>query len=164
MKRTRKWAFVKQEAIRLADLGLEPKEIAKRLGPGINRSTVQRWMAAGKIRDTRRRGAKGQPLSAFTKITKPSEWATTVRKEYALDATDDQLVTLAESALGCAQDPLQPMAIRLSAMSRYQALVKQLSLVTRGADAAVTPAATGKTNERELPKRSTEDPRQAYLQ
>jgi hypothetical protein len=139
VKRTRKWAFVAQEARRLADLGLTPQEIAKRLGEGVNRSTVQRWMAAGKIRDNRR-GAKGEKLASFTLLRKPSEWATDVRKEYALDSTDDQLVTLAESALGISLDVDQPKPVRLNAMRTYQGLVKQLSLITRAADKPETPA------------------------
>jgi hypothetical protein len=155
MKRTRKWAFVAQEAVRLADLGLTPLDIASRLS--VKRSTVQRWMAAGKLRDTRR-GAKGEQMSSFTKLAKPSEWATVVRKEYALDATDEQLVTLAESALRVSLDPLQPMPVRLSAMGRYQAIVKQLSLVARAADVPGTPEAP-KREVRAVRARPSVDPR-----
>jgi len=156
VKRTRKWAFVAQEAVRLADLGLAPVDIAKRLD--VKRSTVQRWMAAGKLRDTRR-GTKLSRLSSFTKIAKPSEWATAVRKDYALDATDDQLVTLAESALGTSLDPLQPMSVRLSAMARYQALVKQLALVARAAEAPGAPEAPKRDAPRTIRSRPTIDPR-----
>ncbi len=136
--RTRKWAFVAQEAIRFADLGLAPVEIATRLG--VKRTTVQRWMAAGKLRDTRR-NARGKRLPSIAASGSPSAWAAAVRREYALDATDDQLVTLAESALVTALNPLQPKATQLSAMARFQGLVKQLALVARSAD---VPAETPK--------------------
>ncbi len=156
MKRTRKWAFVAQEAVRLADLGLTPLEIASKIG--VKRSTVQRWMAAGKVKDTRR-GKGGRVGPKITKLTKPSEWSATVRKDFALDATDDQLVTLAETALGAAQDPLHPFAVRLGAMTRFQALVKQLSLVARSADLPATPEAPASRAARAMPRRPAGDPR-----
>jgi hypothetical protein len=128
VRRTRKWAFVAQEATRLAGLGLSPLDIARRIE--VKRSTVQRWMAAGKITDTRQ-GANRTRVPVVTVLTKPSEWAMTVRKDFSLDATDEQIVTLAESALGQALDPLNPVAVRLSAMRTFQGLVKQLALVAR---------------------------------
>lgn len=130
MRRTRKWSFVAQEATRLAGLGLSPVEIADRLE--VKRSTVQRWMAAGKIADTRRGAKRTGPL--VVKLIKASEWAVTVRKDYALDATDEQLVTLAETALGKALDPLLPVPVQLQATRTFQGLVKQLALVARDAD------------------------------
>lgn len=162
MKRTRKWAFVEQEAKRLADLGLAPVDIARRLN--VQRQTVQRWMAAGKLADTRR-DAKAGRTPAINVNTKPSEWAATVRREYALDATDDQLVTLAEAALGRALDPMESTSNRLAASRTYQGLVKQLALVARQADkpsAPETPAAPTRP-ARVLPMRSGGDPR-ALLQ
>jgi hypothetical protein len=136
VRRTRKWAFVAQEATRLAGLGLTPVEIADRLE--VKRSTVQRWMASGKLVDTRR-GAKQGRVPPVTKLTKPSEWAATVRKDYALDATDEQLVTLAETALGKALDALQAPMVQLAAMRAFQGIVKQLALVARHADASPKP-------------------------
>jgi hypothetical protein len=157
LKRTRKWAFVKQEAVRLADLGLDPKEIAARLGPGVNRSTVQRWMAAGKIRDTRR-GAKGGKLPAFSKDVKPGEWAKTVRKDYALDATDEQLVELAEMMLTVKNDPLQPMTTRIAAAREFRAIAKQLNLVTRTADSKATPSPAAQPDVPKRPMRASRRP------
>ena len=156
VKRTRKWAFVAQEAIRLAEVGLTPLEIANRIG--VKRSTVQRWMAAGKITDTRR-GGTGRSGQKVTKLTKPSEWSATVRKDFALDATDDQLVTLAETALGLALDPLRPEPVRLGAMTRFQALVKQLALVARAADVPAVPDAPPSRPSRQMPRRQAGDPR-----
>jgi hypothetical protein len=160
VRRTRKWAFVAQEARRLAALGLTPLDISKRID--VKRSTVQRWMAAGKLTDTRRGGSKRTTGPRVTKLTKPSEWSTAVRKDYALDPTDDQLVTLAESALGRALDPLEPSSVRLSAMGRFQALVKQLALVARAADLPATApnaAEAPARPTRHLPRRSSVDPR-----
>lgn len=137
MKRTRKWAYVAQEAKRLADLGLSPPDIGKRLG--VRRETVVRWMASGQVTDTRRgyvnresgRRASGVPIMA---IVKPSEWAARVRRDFALDATDEQLVTLAEDALGKALNPMLPVGAQLAAAGRFQSIVKQLNLVSRAAD------------------------------
>src|SRR5262249_32556706 len=137
VKRTRKWSFVAQEAIRLAELQLTPIEIARRLD--VDRATVQRWMAAGKLVDTRRGGARPGSIPKATPSVKPADWAATVRKDYALDATDDQLVTLAESMLGMSQDPLRTDMVRIAAANRFAALVKQLALVARAADVPGTP-------------------------
>jgi hypothetical protein len=128
VKRTRKWAFVEQEAKRLAGLGLTPLQIAKRIG--VNKSTVTRWVASGKLdmKATIRLSGTGQ---------NPAQWASTVRKDYALDATDEQLVTIAESALAMTLDPSLAAHVRMNAAGRFQAIVRQLSLVTRAADTPV---------------------------
>lgn len=125
MKRTRKWAYVEQEAKRLAGLGLTPLDIATRLG--VNKATINRWIAAGKL--TRRRVA--QPIQAGQS---PEQWAATVRKDYSLDATDEQLVTLAQRALELGLDPVEAPPIRINAWRAYASLVKQLNLVARLAD------------------------------
>jgi hypothetical protein len=117
MKRTRKWAFVAQEATRLTALGLSPRETASRLG--VNKGEKPRATPA-KVKVKSRRT--------------PSEWAREIRKAYDLDATDDQLVTLAQAALAMTIDSTAAAQLRLQAAGRFQALVKQLSLVTRRAD------------------------------
>lgn len=155
MKRTRKWAFVAQEAGRLAALGLAPIDIASRLN--VQRSTVQRWMAAGKVADTRQNAKQGRTPSV-NQHTKPSQWAEAVRRDYSLDATDDQLVTLAEAALGKALDQLQPASVQLQAMRTFQGMVKQLALVARSADQTVSKPETPPPTRRVLPVR-TGDPR-----
>ena len=131
MRRTRKWAYVAQEARRLADLGLSAPEIAKRLE--VNRSTVHRWMAAGKLADTRRT-APDQPMvdvSSTAVDGSADAWAAAVRAAYALDPTDEQLVELATAALTVAKDAGEPASVRLAAAGRFQGLVKQLALVAR---------------------------------
>jgi transposase len=132
MKRTRKWAFVAQEATRLTALGLSPRETASRLG--VNKATVTRWIASGKLTPP---GEKPRAKPAKVKVKSrrtPSEWAREIRKAYDLDATDDQLVTLAQAALAMTIDSTAAAQLRLQAAGRFQALVKQLSLVTRRAD------------------------------
>lgn len=130
MKRTRKWAFVEQEATRLAGLGLASREIAQRLG--VAKSTVTRWIAAGKL--TRR-----APVPLPSGAQSPAAWAASVRSDYALDASDSQLVTLAQRALELALDPTVAPPVQLNAAGRFQALVRQLALVTRLADTAPAP-------------------------
>ena len=157
MKKTRKWAFVAQEAKRLADLGLAPVDIAARLN--VERSTIQRWMAAGKLNDTRRAAREGRTPAA-TLATKPGDWSAAVRLEYTLDATDDQLVTLAELALSKANDPTESTSNRLQASRTFQGLVKQLALVARAADRPDPPSdKPAERPRRVLPTRSTADPR-----
>lgn len=131
MKRTRKWAYVAQEARRLADLGLSPSEIAGRLE--VNPSSVQRWMAAGKLRDTRVTAPDrpAVPVASPSSDVGAEAWATAVRAAYALDPTDAQLVELATSALAVAKDMQEAASVRLVAMGRFQGLVKQLALVAR---------------------------------
>jgi transcriptional regulator with XRE-family HTH domain len=140
MKRTRKWTFVAQEATRLTELGLSPREIAQRLG--LSKSTVTRWIAAGKLIKPAVT-AQEQPWDLLGSQT-AVEWAAIVRKDYALDATDDQLVSLAEAALTAARDPQTDVRLALVAMGRFQAIVKQLALVPRlvveEPDAAAEPA------------------------
>lgn len=160
MKRTRKWAFVAQEAQRLAALKLSASDIAKRLG--VNRSTVGRWMEAGKIAR-----ATDKPATAASGETKPSQapadWAASVRKAYDLDATDDQLVTIGEQALELSRDVKIAAHIRMTAAGRFQAIVRQLSLVTRGVEAeadAPAPAVPEVSKKNPMVKRANHaDPR-----
>lgn len=156
MRRTRKWSFVAQEATRLADLGLSPADIAARLEVG--RNTVQRWMAAGKLADTRR-GARppqtNQPKSAV-------EWAAAVRADYALDATDEELVTIGATALRKVHDPLESSQVQLNAMGRFIAIVKQLALVARKSEAVPVPAEEPKPPELVM-RRPGADPRKFLM-
>lgn len=120
-------------------------------------------MSSGKISDTRR-GAKAARVPPVTRLVKPSEWAALVRKDFALDATDDQLVTLAEAALGKALDPLESAAVQLTAARTFQGLVKQLALVAKSADQMEPKqGATVVVPRRVLPRRASGDPRAILL-
>jgi hypothetical protein len=164
MRRTRKWAFVAQEAKRLADLGLSGYAIAKRLD--VAESSVSRWVKAGKL--VLRSGKGGDlatergVIAARCERYTPEQWAATVRADYALDATDDQLVTMAESALLLARDPGAVPTFRLQAMGRFQAIVKQLALVARAAAEAEAVPTVSRQALRVV-RRSTVDPREALL-
>jgi Homeodomain-like domain len=128
MQRTRKYTHVGPEAKRLAALGLSPIAIAERLG--VNRSTVQRWMAAGHLEDTRetRTVQSAELPPAPPAVDVPAlEWGDAMRAAYTLDATDAKLVALADLALTVAQSPAELPSIRLAAAGRFQSLVKQLA-------------------------------------
>lgn len=157
MKRTRKWVFVAQEARRLASMGLKPSEVARRVG--VTRQAVLRWMASGLLADTRRGSVRpGTAVVPDAPRLSPAEWAASVRVEYSLDATDEQLVMLAEAALRISLDPATPARLQMAATDRFQALARQLALVARqpadGTHVPATPAA-----KRSVRPRPSVDPR-----
>lgn len=155
MKRTRKWQYVRQEAERLAGLGLSAREIARRLE--IHESSISRWIKAGKL--TISQGSRPAGLTSSRGGQTAAEWAAAVREAFDLDATDEQVVDLAESALLVARDPNTPGSLRLQAMGRFQALVKQLALVARVADAKPERDEAPKRKTFEAPRRTGTDPR-----
>ena len=126
MQRTKKWTFVAQEAQRLASLGLTAAEIAQKVG--VHRATVGRWIEGGLL-------AVEQPahrsVPAVQASQSPREWAAAVRANYQLDATDEQLMTLAEAALEVSLSRSASAAVRMNATRTYQGLVRQLNLVAR---------------------------------
>ena len=152
MKRTRKWSFVEQEAQRLASMGLSALEIARQIG--VTKSTVNRWIASGKLKPGKSRASTVSVQSAGTKA--PAQWADIVRREYALDATDEQLLTCAQQALELAYNMAETPSTRVAAMGRFQAIVKQLALVTRSVAAVPEPE---KPAPRPIIRRSGIDPR-----
>jgi IS30 family transposase len=144
----------------LAGLGLSPLEIAKQLG--VNKSTVTRWMKAGKLS----RAPVKRPQVAFRPGQTPAEWAKAVRESYDLDPTDDQLVTLAESALRVSLDPLVAAQVQLAAAGRFQALVRQLALIAKSVQAALDADAqptAPKPPARQVRPRSGVDPRNVLM-
>lgn len=125
MRRTRKWAFVEQEATRLAALGLSPAEIAIHLE--VNKSSVTRWIASGKLKVP----AKVVSMTPVVARQSPAEWAKSVREEYALSPTDEQLVTLGEAALSLSRDITAKASVQLNAGARFQSIAKQLDLLPK---------------------------------
>jgi hypothetical protein len=127
---TRKWVFLEQEACRLFGLKMSEREIAKRLG--VAKSTVTRWKKAGKL------GAKPGDTKKTTRTLKPpttrqspAEWARSIRAEYKLDSTDEQLVTGAESMLSQSRDMTLSAAEQRRAFAEFRAIVRQLNLPGR---------------------------------
>jgi ribosomal protein S14 len=58
----------------------------------------------------------------------PAQWAKDVRKDYQLDATDEQLVLAGQFALRVANDLTEKAITRLNASGRFQSIVRQLAL------------------------------------
>jgi len=129
MQRTRKRQHLGTEAIRLAELGLSPTEVAAKLG--VNRSTVHRWMVAGHVPDTRDPRDRPDAVPAVPAVdpltVDATTWAAAIRAAYPLDATDAKLVDLADLALTVAQNAAELPSIRLAAVGRFQSVVKQLA-------------------------------------
>jgi hypothetical protein len=146
-------------------MGLSPKDIATRLG--VNRSSVTRWMASGKLESTRDRTARpdGSLKPPPRPPKTPSEWAADVRATYDLDATDDQLVTVAEGALTLSLDEKASPQVRLQSAGRFQSIVKQLALVARSAVAepGPVPGKPDKPTFRVVRRRDSGDPRRALM-
>lgn len=90
---------------------------------GVDRSTLHRWMKAGKVIPRTREHA----VVAGDLPVNNASWAEAVRKTYHLTETDRQLLALAEESLQTARTE-ERATTRLLAMGRFQALVKQLSL------------------------------------
>jgi transposase-like protein len=100
---------------------------AKRLG--VNRSTLHRWIQAGKVQKA---APKTGPAAGAAENQAPEAWAKAVRDMGELDVTQSALLDLAAAALKMARTEEQP-SVRLSAMGRYQQLVRQLNLATERA-------------------------------
>ena len=111
-------------------------EAAQKLG--VNRSSLHRWMQAGKV-------AKPEPKTGVAAGAQPgqdpAEWARQVREAGELDPTRSTLLDLAVDALRMSRDTECRPETRLSAMGRYQQLVKQLNLDTGEQAAASKPMA-----------------------
>lgn len=128
---------------------------------GVDRSTITRWLQAGKIKarpqvELREGKTAPPPPTAATW----SEWAPAVRDAYVLSATDQQLVALAAKALELAHDADKEV-VQLMAMARFAALVKQLNLQQSApvsTQAPVAPARVPLVPVRSV-SRSTADPR-----
>lgn len=110
-------------------------EAAQKLG--VNRSSLHRWMQAGKV-------PKPEPKTGVAAGAEPdqdpAEWARLVRDLGELDPTRSMLLDLAVAALKMSRDTDCRPETRLSAMGRYQQLVRQLNLDT-GASVPAKPVA-----------------------
>lgn len=132
---------------------------------GVNRSTLHRWIKAGKV---------PEPGSARPKVPMtvppageaaagsglPDAWFTAASAAREFNATDAQLLELARAALRLAYDSADEKT-RLSAMSRFQGLVKQVNL---GMGAAEKPAALERPERpAHRPYLTSMDPRRSIM-
>ena len=79
----------------------------------------------------RRGGHRPTPLCGAKSIAidiAKDGWAASVRAAYDLNATEAELVSLAEAALAMARDASLKPADRLAAISRFSQLVRQIDL------------------------------------
>lgn len=91
---------------------------------GVNRSTLHRWIVAGKVKRPRWWRTNGPQCPP---VTDPDAWVEAVSTR-ELSATDRQLVELARLALEMARSRTHGTRVRLAAMGRFQAIVRQLRL------------------------------------
>jgi len=102
---------------------------------GVERSTVWRWVKAGKVPPPGTGPIDPEQLPALAIAAggqTPEEWAATVRDGHELTGTEIALVGLAADALRVARDGQITESVRLLAMGRYQSLVKHLHLEQHG--------------------------------
>jgi hypothetical protein len=108
-------------------------EAARRLG--VDRSTLHRWQKAGKVAPPAGRPKRTETAHATTgegETATPEQWAAKVREEYAFNETESVLVDMAVMAMRLSQDATLTPSERLSAVGRYQQLLKQLDLEVSG--------------------------------
>lgn len=131
---------------------------AKRLG--VDRSTITRWVQTGKVTKPRKMGAPGPqtPETVVQLPTSGAEWAQSLRASYHLNETEIEILKMADEARAAAF-AAEHLRDRLSAMGRFQLLVKQLDL----SDAKRVQAAPVAVGARQTPMlarpRSSGDPR-----
>jgi transposase-like protein len=122
---------------------------------GVNRSTLHRWIKAGKVPEpgsARPKVGTAVPAASGEAGASPSPdlWFAAASGAREFTPTERQLLELARAALRLAYDSADDKT-RLSAMSRFQGLVKQVNL---GASSA---AADKPSSER------ADRPRRPYL-
>ncbi len=135
MKQTRKLRALGDVSAIIAQAG-SIAQAAKQLG--VERSTIYRWIQAGKVTATlapRAEAVGVQPGQT------PDEWAAWVRETYPIDATAEALLGLAVSALQMARTE-ERASDKLAAMARYQQIVRQLNLQDPLAGRAAAPVRT----------------------
>lgn len=142
IRQTRKWSFVEQEATRLNALKLSVREIARRLG--VSPNSVMAWRKSGKLPNPNKaksKSTKKKTLPPPSARQSPAAWARAIRAEYKLDATDEQLVTGAETMLSQSRDMTLSSADQRRAFAEFRAIVRQLNLPGREDPAIPAPSA-----------------------
>jgi hypothetical protein len=126
-KATHKFRQVRADAEQVFTQAVSISAACRELG--ITRATGQRWIKAGKVpRPGKRRPRVSTAVDKAPRITSPADWAKWVRKHFELNGNEEALLGLAVTAMEIAHDSAKPEALRLMAMARYQALVRQLDL------------------------------------
>jgi hypothetical protein len=77
---------------------------------------------------SRARGPVVVPTAGSGEAVPAASWAADVRARYELNATEQQLLALADTALTIAHDGSHPASARLAAMGRFQALLVDLKV------------------------------------
>lgn len=103
-------------------------EAAKTLG--VDRSTLTRWLQAGKVQRADQHGTPlpTVPAKDIPIPEQPGTWADTVRATFRLTDTELKLVELAHRMLLLAEGDGGALT-RITATGRFQQIVKQLNLI-----------------------------------
>lgn len=97
---------------------------------GVDRSTLHRWMEADptlKAPITERVEATAEATKAAD-VLAPAQWAKRIESLYELTDTERVTLDLARRSLEMARDDFAKPSERLTAMGRFQLLVKDLNL------------------------------------
>ncbi|HEY0875203.1 MAG TPA: MerR family DNA-binding transcriptional regulator [Vicinamibacterales bacterium] len=126
-KRTHKLRALRADARQILASSRSIAEASRRLG--VNRSTVHRWIEAGKL--PRPAGSAKTPTRAGSvPASDGASFAAWARDTFELTRAEHELVGLAQQALDLAHDPTATAATRLQAMAQFRACLRDLRLPT----------------------------------
>lgn len=98
---------------------------------GVDRSTLHRWITAGKVPApgvAPRRPRDGSGARGRAGVRTPEAWARSVRARYALSPEEAQLLEAATIARTMLADPARDDRIRLAAAAEFRRLLAALQL------------------------------------
>jgi hypothetical protein len=126
MKRTHKLRAMRNVS---ATIAASPSVSAAAKALGVDRSTVTRWIATGKVSRPggRQRAAQGASEPVALPVSADA-WAADIRERYALTSTENTLVELGAAALTLALDPKQKPSDRAAASREFRSCVHHLNL------------------------------------
>jgi hypothetical protein len=134
MKPTHKLRAMSLEHIS-AVVSAAPSLVAAAKQLGVDRTTLHRWIAAGKVKRRqdggkrpRDRATANRPARRGGSLPPAAAWARRIRGMYDLSVTELALVALGERMLAKAHDDSLRTETQIAASARWQSIVKQLNL------------------------------------
>jgi hypothetical protein len=139
MRRTHKLRQLKQDEI-VQVLAGAPTVAAAAKALGVSRDSMHRWIREGRA-PRPGGGVKASVLALATTSRRrsPAAWTRAVRQRYELTVTEEALVDMAAEAMRLAQDQKVGPEVRLRAVARFQAVIRQLNFEVPDGEVEKTP-------------------------